>query len=157
MGSIPVLNDNQMNALRRIVGANQTFDLTVASKGKARRLPEYTDETVSVSEYNGYFKAVLIESESGVKQVQIVNGADPESNICGHTDIGNVNTATLDFDAGKFVFLKGEYDGENWSLSFVMESSAPDISFEIASCNVDGSISQAWTGGVIYFGSRYWI
>lgn len=160
MGSIPVLNDNQMNALRRIVGANQTFDLTVAPRSKSRRLPEYTDEVVvSDSEYNGYFKAILQETKDGVKQVKIVNGADPESGICGHTDIGNVNAATLNFEEGKSLYLTAVYVSANatWSLSFVMANNAPNgMYFEIAACR-DGKLSQVWTCGTIYFGTRYWI
>ena len=44
MGGIPVLNDSQMNALRRVVGTNQKFDLTGTKKSQGRRLPTYEEE-----------------------------------------------------------------------------------------------------------------
>ena len=68
MGGIPVLNDNQMNALRRVIGTNQKFDLTVAPQGKSRRLPSYPEEeTAASAEYNGYFtlKDVSTRDEQG--------------------------------------------------------------------------------------------
>ncbi len=68
MGGIPVLNDNQMNALRRVVGTNQKFNLTVAPQGKSKRLPSYPEEEAAASaEYNGYFtlKDVSTRDEQG--------------------------------------------------------------------------------------------
>lgn len=46
MGGIPVLNDSQMSALRRIVGTNQKFKLVPTGKEKTRRLPVYDNNEV---------------------------------------------------------------------------------------------------------------
>jgi len=110
--------------------------------------------------YNGYFKAVLVtETENGqdVQKVKIVNGADPTATVCGHTDIGDVNAATLNFEAGKSVYLTATYANNAWTKTFVAAAAAPTgMYFEIAACG-DGKVSQVWTGGAIYFGTRYWI
>lgn len=53
MGGIPVLNDSQLTALRRVVGTNQKLNLTVTPQGKSRKLPTYSDD--DQPEYDGPF------------------------------------------------------------------------------------------------------
>ena len=69
MGGIPILNDNQMNALRRIVGTNQKFNLTSKKQTSGRRRPTYEEDSeqtgqAAQAEYRGPF-AVSFDSESG--------------------------------------------------------------------------------------------
>lgn len=47
MGGIPVLNDNQMNALRRVVGTNPKLNLTVTPQSKSRKLPTYGEDVTA--------------------------------------------------------------------------------------------------------------
>lgn len=47
MGHIPLLNDSQMSALRRVLGENPNLDLTGTQPGKSRRLPSYDGEVVA--------------------------------------------------------------------------------------------------------------
>ena len=60
MGGIPVLNDQQMTALRRVVGTPQKFDLTVAPKVNSRRLPSYADDVETKSDYTGMFRLSVV-------------------------------------------------------------------------------------------------
>lgn len=116
------------------------------------------------AEYNGYFKAVVVtetENDQEVKKVKIINGEAPTATVCGHTDIGNVDTAKLNFEEGKSLYLTAAYSSTNnrWSFSFAMAyaTAVPTgMYWEIAACQ-DGKVSQVWTGGTIYFGTRYWI
>ena len=88
MGGIPVLNDKQMNALRRIVGTNQKFNLTVVPKGKNRRLPSYSESVSETAGYNGMFKLVVLES-GGNYYIRLVDGATysevdySQNHVCG--------------------------------------------------------------------------
>ena len=93
-------------------------------------------------EYNGYFKAVLVtetENDQEVKKVKIINGEAPNDTVCGHTDIGNVDAATLNFEEGKSLYLTAAYSSTNnrWSFSFVMAyaTAVPTgMYWEIAAC-----------------------
>ena len=102
MGGIPVLNDNQMNALRRVIGTNQKFDLTVAPQGKSRRLPSYPEEeTAASAEYNGYFtlKDVSTRDEQGnITAVRIA--------VC------DGETWDAEHETSGFSFLRVNYDQE---------------------------------------------
>lgn len=92
MGGIPVLNDNQMNALRRVIGTNQKFDLTVAPQGKSRRLPSYQEEEMAATaEYNGYFtlKDVSTRDEQGNITAVRIAVCDGETWDAEHGTSGN--------------------------------------------------------------------
>lgn len=94
MGGIPVLNDNQMNALRRIVGTNQKFDLTVTPKGKTRRLPTYPDDEDASTEYTGQFYVyVEFDDSTGDYYVWCINGENASDTYAGN--IANANGTNL--------------------------------------------------------------
>lgn len=178
MGSIPVLNDNQMNALRRIVGANQTFDLTVAPRGKSRRLPENAEEAVSDSEYNGYFKIVdasEYDEETGeliAFGIGVVDGAtyDPEAGTSGpsYAQINGisvpVNAFVDEISTGVTTFVELEYIEATGQTDIVLSAGAllPSDDSQLHTLIgrvyfVDGAmyIEQAHVSGVITMNCVY--
>lgn len=121
MGGIPVLNDNQMNALRRVIGTNQKFDLTVAPQGKSRRLPSYPEEEAAASaEYNGYFtlKDVSTRDEQGnitAVRIAVCDGEtwDAEHETSGDSYLRVNNTqysvpCTILTDVSRYIYI--QYD-----------------------------------------------
>ena len=117
MGGIPVLNDNQMNALRRIVGTNQKFNLTVAPKVNSRRLPSYADE--GGDSVGHPFDAMIVNAgteDHPVWKVRIYNSALPDSPYAGVVYVGDwdisvpVESLSVTTDGGFFVVLAVTYD-----------------------------------------------
>ena len=114
--------------------------------------------------YNGYFKAVFEKVTQGnqtVKRVRIVNGASPDNEVCGHTDIGNVNAATLTYSANASIYLVAQYVNKAFSFSFSTTKPSNDALntgyVEIAKMLTGDKVQQVWTGGMIYFGERYFV
>ena len=91
MGYIPVLNDNQMSALRRVVGTNQKINLTTPQKSLTRRLPTYSDEgeNTGSSDYQGMFHlGVETETVNGTEKVYLTMDW-PESGSSDPTLVGH--------------------------------------------------------------------
>ena len=88
-GGIPVLNERQMSALRRIVGSNQKINLTGTPKGKTRRLPTYQEAEEEASTESGGMFHLGIETETvgGTEKVYLTVDW-PESNSSDPTLVG---------------------------------------------------------------------
>ena len=76
MGSIPVLNDTQMAALRRIVGTNQKKDLTTAPRGRSRRLPSSYEGGANSSGMDAVPAQITGGDSSGFLVTLYANGYD---------------------------------------------------------------------------------
>lgn len=74
MGGIPVLDDSQMNVLRRVVGTNQKFDLTGPKKSQVRRFPTYEEDNAIVT-----FGVVVIMPTGGVGEGAVQNATPTTS------------------------------------------------------------------------------
>lgn len=83
MGGIPLLNDNQMNSLRRILGTNQKLNLTVSHHGKTRKLPSFEEESTASS--GGVVLAMIMsgDSTSGYTVHLYANGKESASTGTG--------------------------------------------------------------------------
>lgn len=173
MGSIPVLNDNQMNALRRIVGANQTFDLTVAPRGKSRRLPENAEEAVSDSEYNGYFKIVDMSEydESGnltAFKIGVIDGGGSGGSMVSYQNGHAITVQDWTSEAlelGEVYYVYAEYDIFTGIASvfatsaqlFNDETTARELIGTVSRQSADSlsSISQAFIFGLLKLDIRF--
>lgn len=163
MGGIPVLNDNQMNALRRVIGTNQKFDLTVAPQGKSRRLPSYPEEETAAST-EGMFRV----TENGDGTVAVGGGTVLTSFNYGFLTIeGTTLQRPVVENQLQYVVLNALYTGGGWQLSFSIESGdinrgyipGENICWHLARLS-GGSrypFVQLWQGGMIDFSSRYYI
>lgn len=124
MGGIPVLNDSQLTALRRVVGTNQKLNLTVTPQGKPRKLPSYAED-YEAAEYNGYFKIVdastVNESGAVSNKIKIVDGAtyDSTSGTSGKS-VCKVNNAVFQVD----VFAEDVSQSKIYVLKFTAATKA---------------------------------
>lgn len=73
MASIPVLNDRQMNALRRLTGTSRKFNLVPTAKAKTRNLPSYEEEVNTEVVYNGYF-TIKTRMEGEAQKIVVCDG-----------------------------------------------------------------------------------
>ena len=133
MSYIPVLNDSQMAALRRVLGTNQKLDLTVTPRATARRLPSYQDDQEIAASYSGYFMLALHdaggESSSGWR-VWVVDGATYDgANLSGSgNSICKVNNRVFEVAPWESAAISGtSYGTRIVALRFTPgESSAQD-------------------------------
>ena len=92
MGKIPVLSDNQLTSLRRIVGTNEKINLVPAAKGKTRKLPSSSVSEISNDEYRGMLRLGIETETSGEGERQtekVYLTVDwPESNAVDETLVG---------------------------------------------------------------------
>ena len=162
MGGIPVLNDNQMNALRRVVGTNQKFDLTVAPQGKSRRLPSYPEDTSPG--YSGMF--AVTENEDGT--VVVEGGMAITGFGSGPRAVEGTTLRKTSRDGLQIVMLNARLDDGNWELFFSIQRGmtggyipGEQICWPLAQLASLGpplrSFAQLWQGGVIDFSSRYYL
>ncbi len=109
--------------------------------------------------YHGYFTAriVTITANGQTTQViRIVNGDNPSAQVCGVTDLGNVNSADVAFQQNGTLYLYATYSNNAYTFGFGFSYPANSAWWVIAQVN-SGVLSQVWTGGAIYFAERYLI
>ena len=115
------------------------------------------------TEYKNYFKVIPGEIENGVlKTVKIVDGAGLVNSLkAGSTDIGSVDNGEVDIpSSGTYqVYLILEWDGSAYKQYFSTQSASllDDAVSWLLADGVGSTIVQRWTGGTIYWGSRYFV
>ena len=114
------------------------------------------------SEYNGYFKVVETTDESGKAMLKIIDGAAPGSNVAGVSDIGSVGQLTIEKKNSSYLYIYPEWikDSNPPRYTFKLSTrgnSSVDIDFLLATVDENGIITQRWTGGPIYWGSRFFV
>ena len=115
------------------------------------------------AEYKGYFKVVPGTEEKGVlKTVKIIDGAGLVNSLkAGSTDIGSVDNGEVDIpSSGTYhVYLILEWDGNAYKQYFSTKGTSvtDDAVSWLLADGVGSTIVQRWTGGTIYWGSRYFI
>ena len=113
--------------------------------------------------YNGYFKVINATGDDGVFQVRVVNGADPESLICGHTDLGEVSAVTLTpTESDRVVRLEAKWDSAAGkyvqTLKCVSKTNDGVPSFILADLSFGKkSVSQVWENGTVLWRESYWV
>ena len=121
---------------------------------------EQQPQVVADNGYSGYFTVIPGTVEGNVlKTVKIVNGDMPDSQYAGHTDLGGVAVGEVAIPAvgTYFIYLILRWNGSSYTQYFSTESESDDaVSWRLAAVAGD-SISQVWTGGQIYWGTRYFI
>lgn len=158
------------NRLQQAVdSALQTPSLSVSGGRRERGRNALTDTTDSAQYvYKGYFKVVDASETKGdgkkTLKVKVVDGGNPDSPICGQTDLGSVEKKTVAFDAlpksgTSPVYLLVKYESGKYNFSFQIGGDVPvsPTGFcVLADINPSGVIRQIWTDGVIYFSDRYY-
>lgn len=114
------------------------------------------------SEYNGYFKVVETTDESGKAMLKIIDGAAPDSNVAGVSDLGSVGQLTIEKKNSSYLYIYPEWikDSNPPRYTFKLSTSGNpyvDIEFLLATTDATGAITQRWTEGVIYWGSRFFV
>ena len=114
------------------------------------------------SAYNGYFKVVETTDESGKAMLKIIDGAAPGSNVAGVSDIGSVGQLTIEKKNSSYLYIYPEWikDSNPPRYTFKLSTrgnSSVDIDFLLATVDENGIITQRWTGGTIYWGSRFFV
>lgn len=127
MGAIPVLNDNQMNALRRIVGANQKVNLTVTPRGKSRHLPTYPEDGESVllsaHQFTVVDASVPAEGETpAMLAVSVVDGHNPNSTTAGRLNGTSYAAVSITLAENIATFYIYAADGQICALRHTLES-----------------------------------
>lgn len=118
---------------------------------------------VASTGYNGYFKVINATGDDGVFQVRVVNGADPESLICGHTDLGEVSAVTLTpTESDRVVRLEAKWDSAAGkyvqTLKCVSKTNDGVPSFILADLSFGKkSVSQVWENGTVLWRESYWV
>lgn len=118
---------------------------------------------VASTGYNGYFKVINATVDDGVFQVRVVNGADPESLICGHTDLGEVPAVTLTpTESDRVVRLEAKWDSAAGkyvqTLKCVSKTNDGVPSFILADLSFGKkSVSQVWENGTVLWRESYWV
>ena len=113
--------------------------------------------------YNGYFKVINATGEDGAFRVRVVNGADPESLICGHTDLGEVPAVTLTpTESDRVVRLEAKWDSAAGkyvqTLKCVSKTNDGVPSFILADLSFGKkSVSQVWENGTVLWRESYWV
>lgn len=113
-------------------------------------------------EYNGYFKVVETTDESGKTMLKIIDGAKPYSNVAGVSDLGSVGQLTIEKKNSSYLYIYPEWikDSNPPRYTFKLSTrgnSSIDIEFLLATIDENGIITQRWTGGTIYWGSRFFV
>lgn len=130
MGGIPVLNDNQMNALRRLVGTNPKLNLTVTPQSKSRKLPTYAED--EQPEYDGPF-AVSYNAETD--KIDVKAGF-----LNRNGEWKKVTDKSVSPETGYICVVTELDDNGNWSEPEIDILEEPDEqSYPIGYCEVTGS------------------
>ena len=113
-------------------------------------------------EYNGYFKVVETTDESGKTMLKIIDGAKPYSNVAGVSDLGSVGQLTIEKKNSSYLYIYPEWikDSNPPRYTFKLSTrgnSSIDIEFLLATIDENGIITQRWTDGTIYWGSRFFV
>lgn len=113
-------------------------------------------------EYNGYFKVVETTDESGKTMLKIIDGAKPYSNVAGVSDLGSVGQLTIEKKNSSYLYIYPEWikDSNPPRYTFKLSTrgnSSIDIEFLLATIDENGIITQRWTAGTIYWGSRFFV
>ena len=127
------------------------------------------------SGYSGGFKLIDARefSSGGVVTkyaVKVINGADPDSEYCGQTDLGDsypgslteVETATLEGVSGMACLAaRWNSETEKYECAVTAETAGWTAWQVLGSWYFGdgaGTVSQYWQGGeIIYFGERFYI
>ena len=125
--------------------------------------------------YSGGFKLIdarEFDSNGEVTKyaVRVINGADPGSEYCGQTDLGDsypgslteVETATLEGVSGTaYLAARWNSDTEKYEFAVTAETAGWTAWQMLGSWYFGdgaGTVSQYWQGGeIIYFGERFYI
>lgn len=115
---------------------------------------------LGTSFYHGSFLAIQQDT-----YVKIINGLSPTSTYCGYTDLkGNISTISflLNDCLGKKIYLIGTSDGTTYTVTIYLEGNEPSATYKsdkflLATVSADGTITQNWTSGDIYFYAQYFI
>lgn len=113
-------------------------------------------------EYNGYFKVVETTDESGKAMLKIIDGADPESNYAGSTDLGYVPVMSIAKQTGQ-LYLLPEWTVQNdtrvysFSLSYNTDPGEIRKAVKLASILADGTIVQRHVTNEILWGNRFFV
>jgi hypothetical protein len=143
----------------------KTSQTIVGKRNGRNTLSDAEGGIISSNEYNGYFKVIwnnVVNSKGEIVtfRVKVVNGNNPQEEFCGSSDLGQVKSATINVPADKtknhlYLFWNREktffFDFEN------NVTELPDVMWWEIAAIFNGSIQQVWTGGVIYWGTRYWL
>ena len=177
MGSIPVLNDKQMSALRRIVGTNQKIDLTTNTQNRTRRFPGTSEVENVDAGYNGYFKIVnkstyddtgkISEFKIGVVDGETYNSESGTSGASiayiNGTNV-SINAFTSSVSSGKTTFVQLEYIYATGATAIKLSEGAllpsDDSMFHVLIGRVNFnsgamSIEQVHISGVITINTAY--
>ena len=113
--------------------------------------------------YRNYFKVSAVEfnGEGRISKVRIYDGGNPLSGYAGRTDIGNVSTAELEhnFLQGDKIYMLlkvheiGGYLTHEFELNIIEKQDEPAIC--LAEISRSGTVIQRWTGGQVYWRSRF--
>lgn len=113
-------------------------------------------------EYNGYFKVVETTDESGKAMLKIIDGADPESNYAGSTDLGYVPVMSIAKQTGQ-LYLLPEWTVQNdtrvysFYLSYTTDPGEIRKAVKLASILDDGTIVQRHVTNEILWGNRFFV
>lgn len=113
-------------------------------------------------EYNGYFKVVETTDESSKAMLKIIDGADPESNYAGSTDLGYVPVMSIAKQTGQ-LYLLPEWTVQNdtrvysFSLSYNTDPGEIRKAVKLASILADGTIVQRHVTNEILWGNRFFV
>ena len=130
MGNIPVLSDSQMTSLRRVVGTNQRFDLTVTPKGKARRIPAYPEDEKE-PEYDGPF---ALNYNADKDMIEVKAGF-----LSRNGDFGTVPAKSVSPSNGYVCVMTAIDNAGNWTTPDVGIVITPDAThYPIGYCEVKG-------------------
>lgn len=146
---------------------------TMEGKRKGRNALSDTEGGGFSREYNGMFKVIwdnVVDDAGNVTQrrVKVIDGANPENGFAGYYDIGafkQVSNATIEItEKDTAVFLIIWHNGTYYQHVISCNNELPEgasgnfASYLLASINTnEWRISQAWMGGTIYVGERYFI
>lgn len=115
------------------------------------------------SEYKNYFQVVAEKHDDNgrLSQVKIIDGAQPELDFSGYTDVGGVSSGVVDVPGNGFVVLVLIRKYREWVQEFRFlswndfhETDFTVPYFVLAQIS-DSKIIQRWTGGMIYWRTRF--
>lgn len=115
----------------------------------------YLLNSTGSNDYNNYFKTAVADfSEGKITKLRVFDGADPESDEAGYTDIGLVRSAEIETQGKRYLCLKLE---SNYTQVFSMEEERPDYHLPavILAEIVKNRLIQRWVGGMICWRNRF--
>ena len=147
---------------------------TKSPKGGARVLAVFSSfmlvnlgegrPSVGEAEYKNYFKVIPGVVEDGVmKTVKIVDGGAINPYYAGYTDIGRVDIGDLQIPDGNtfytvYLILEWDDKAEEYKQYFSLQPGPTDKSVYWVLAEIEnGAIVQRWTGGIIYWGTMYFV